>query len=352
MMINAIQFSQFGPPSVLVERRLDSVGPSVGEVLIRVVACGVNHLDSLLRQGFLGTIHLPHTLGSEVVGEVLQVGDGVVGIGRGQRVAIAPWIGCGHCAECLKGEESVCREVAIVGWHSDGGYASEVRVAARGLVPIPTNVPWLEAVGVLLAGSTAYHMVMRRGNVKPGETVLVIAAASGVSSIAIKLAKLCGAVVIASVGSSKKAEFARQLGADFVVRHDTTDFVPKVMSITSGAGVDVIIEHVGQSIWSDILQCTAPNCRLLTCGATTGAQVGIDIAHIFSSQLRIIGVRGSSRSDIHAVLALISQGKLAACIDRVMPLSNAAQAHEQLEGRSVSGKLILVPAPDSEELKR
>ena len=341
--MKAIIFSQHGGPEVL--RYAEVADPKINatEALVRVRAVALNHLDLWVRRGLPGiAIPLPHIPGSDIAGEVVKVGELVTRAKVGQRVLLAPGLSCGQCPQCLSGIESLCRRYTIFGYMVDGGCAELVRSPEANVIPIPGDLSFEEAAAVPLVFLTAWHMLITRANLRPGEDVLVLGAGSGVGSAAIQIAKLIGARVIATAGSEAKLQKARELGADEVINHSKQNILDEVKRLTERRGVDVVIEHVGTATWESSVASLAPNGRLVTCGATTGYEGRVDIRYLFSRHLSILGSYMGGKAELHAVLKVIGQRKLRAVIDRTMPLAQCARAHEILEKREQFGKMVLM----------
>ena len=342
--MKAVAFSQHGGPEVL--RYTDVAEPKISstEVLVRVRACALNHLDLWVRRGLPGVqIPMPHIPGSDIAGEVAQVGELVTRVRVRQRVLLAPGLSCGQCPACSAGVDNQCRRYTIFGYMVDGGCAEFVRSPEVNVIPIPGDLSFDEAAAVPLVFLTSWHMLLTRARLQPGEDVLVLGAGSGIGSAAIQIAKLIGARVIATAGSELKLQRARDLGADEVIHHGKQKILDEVKRITDRRGVDVVFEHVGTATWEMSVASLAAGGRLVTCGATTGCEGKIDIRTLFSRQLSLLGSYMGSRAELYAVLKLIGQRKLKAVIDRVLPLAQCAQAHELLEKREQFGKIVLKP---------
>ncbi|MCI2430682.1 zinc-binding dehydrogenase [Candidatus Acetothermia bacterium] len=312
------------------------------EVLVRVKACALNHLDIWVRRGIPG-LNPPHTPGADVAGVVERIGAAVKDIKAGERVVLNPNLNCGECEYCQMGEDSLCIKYGILGEHAPGGYAEFVKIPARNVIRIPDHVSFDEAAAVPLVFMTAWRMVVTRAQVRPGEDLLVLAAGSGVGSAAIQIAKLCGARVIATASTDEKLAKARELGADIVINYAKTDSDKEVWKLTNRRGVDVVIESVGQATWPKSLRALARNGRLVTCGATTGPLGETDIRLIFWKQLQILGSTMGTRSELLDALKLVWAGKLRPVIAGAFPLAEAAKAQEMLEKREQFGKLLLHP---------
>jgi len=340
--MKAVIFSEHGGPEVL--RYTDVADPGIGpdQVLVRVRACALNRLDLWVRRGLPGiSIPLPHILGSDIAGEVAQVGEQATGLQIGEKVLLCPGISCGHCPECFAGNDSQCRQYTLFGYMVDGGYAEYVRSPAVNVIPIPKGLSFEQAAAVPLVFLTAWHMLIARADLKPGDVVLVLGAGSGVGSTAIQIAKVAGARVIATAGSEEKLAKARELGADEVILHSKQDIAAEVKRLTNRRGVDVVFEHVGQATWEQSIRSLAVGGRLVTCGATTGYEGKIDIRYLFTRQLSILGSYMGGKGELCSVLELVGRGLLKPVIDTVMPLAQAAEAHRRLESREQFGKIVL-----------
>ncbi len=343
--MRAVTLRQHGGPEVLTFEEVPTPEIRPDEVLVRVRACALNHLDLWIRQGVRGyRINYPHILGSDVAGVVEKVGELVTWVRPGDEVVIAPGIGCGHCWACTHGQESQCPDYSILGagpyW---GGYAEFVKAPGVNILPKPPGLSFEEAAAIPLVFQTAWHMLVKRAGVRPGETVLVQAGGSGVGSAAIQIAKLFGARVISTASTEEKLKKARELGADETINYTETDFVGAVRNFTEGQGVDVVFEHVGGEVFSKSIRILARGGRLVTCGATAGATPEIDLRYVFTRQLSVSGVYMGSRADLLEVLQQVEAGRLRPVIDRVLPLEKAAEAHRILADRAQFGKVILVP---------
>jgi len=307
-----------------------------------VRACALNHLDLWLRRGLPSMeIPLPHIPGSDIAGEVAKVGEGVARVKPGERVLLAPGISCGQCEACLAGRDNFCRDYTLFGAGVDGGCAEYVVSPAVNVIPIPAKLTFEEAAAIPLVFLTAWHMLITRAQLRPGETVLVLGAGSGVGSAAIQIAKVAGARVIATAGSEAKLQKARELGAGDWIDHSKQDIAQEVKRLTNRRGVDVVFEHVGAATWEKSIRSLAPGGRLVTCGATTGYDGKIDIRYLFTRHLSILGSFMGSKAELYAVLELFERGLLKPVIDRVLPLEKCAEAHSRLENREQFGKIVL-----------
>lgn len=332
-----------GIDKVAVEQvAVPSAGP--GEVLVRVKAAGMNHLDLWVRRGVPGhPFPLPMILGCDFAGVVEETGPGVRNAKAGDEVCVAPGFSCGTCAQCVGGADNLCKGYGIFGEMRDGGCAEFQVVPAANLLPKPAEMPWEQAAAWPLAFLTAWHMLVERARVRPGETVLVHAAGSGVGSAAIQIAKLLGARVIATAGGAAKCARGRELGADDVIDHSAEDWVQAVRRLTGKHGVDVVFEHTGQATWEGSVRSLVWGGRLVTCGATSGFDAKFDLRVLFFKQLSFLGSTMGGRAELWTVLGLLREGKLRPVVDRVMPLEQVREAHRVMEDREQFGKIVLVP---------
>ena len=333
-----------GGPEVLKLEELPDPRAGPGQVLVRVRAVALNHLDVWVRRGWRGLqLEWPHVPGADVAGVIESVGPGVERIAPGDEVVLNPGVSCGRCEMCLSGRDNACRHYAILGEHTTGGYAELLAVPAANVLEKPVNLTFEEAACVPLVFLTAWHALVARAGVRAGETVLVQAAGSGVGSAAVQIAKLLGAKVIATAGSDEKCYKALGLGADHAVNYEREDFLARARAITRRRGVDVVFEHVGKKTWERSLLALASGGRLVTVGATTGWDPTTDLRHVFYRQLSVLGSTMGSKGELFQVLRFVEQGKLRPVLDRVLPLAEAARAQELLSSRAQFGKIVLIP---------
>jgi len=318
--------------------------PAADEAVVEVKACGMNHLDLWIRSGALPLeVEMPHILGCDIVGVVREVGAGVRHVKPGDKTLLLPTLSCGVCAACMAGDDNLCRHYDLIGRKRNGGYAQLVAVPAANCLPYPENLAWEQAAAVPVVFLTAWHMLVTRADLKPGEDCLVIGAGSGVGSVAVQLARMLGARVIATMGSEAKFAKARELGAHEVVNHRTADVAAEVRRLTDKKGVEVVFEHVGGRIFEQCVAALARNGRLVTCGATIGHQVTLDLNLLFGRHLSLLGSWMGRRSELLRVLEFVRSGQLVPVVDSVLPLDRAPQAHERLETRASFGKVVLIP---------
>src|SRR5215213_3588325 len=292
-------FRQHGGPEVLEYTDVPEPQIRANEVLVEVKACALNHLDIFVRNGMPGIeIPLPHILGNDVAGLVREVGELVTWVKPGDEVMVQPGVSCGHCEACLSGQDNLCREYDIIGYRRDGGYAELVAVPGVNIIPKPAELSWAEAAALPLVTVTAWHMLVTRASVQPGEDVLVHAAGSGVGSIGIQVAKLRGARVVATAGSEEKRQRALSLGADEVVDYTHEDWPREVRRLTGKRGVDVVFEHTGAETWPGSIQSLAKSGRVVTCGATSGYDARTDLRQVFYRHLSILGSFMGSKAEL------------------------------------------------------
>ncbi|HEV1994347.1 MAG TPA: zinc-binding dehydrogenase [Candidatus Acidoferrum sp.] len=340
--MKAILFHKHGGPEVLQYTDAPEPVPGPRDVLVRVRACALNRLDLWVRQGLPGVpIPLPHIPGSDVAGEITQVGRDVTRIKPGEKVVLAPGVTCGRCVACLSGRDNLCREFTNLGYMIDGGCAEYVRCPEVNCMPYPQNLSFEHAAAIPLVFQTAWHMLVGRARLQPGEDVLVLGAGSGVGSAAIQIAKFLGARVIATAGSDEKLAKARELGADETINHRTQKIRDEVRRFTGKRGVDIVFEHVGTATWDESLASLAAGGRLVTCGATTGYDAKLDLRFLFSRQLSLLGSYMGEKGELYTLLKLVAAGRLKPVVDRTFPLSACAEAHAYLEAGKQFGKVVL-----------
>jgi NADPH:quinone reductase-like Zn-dependent oxidoreductase len=342
--MKAVIIKEHGAEDVLELAEMPDPEMAENEVLVRVKACALNHLDLWVRGGLPGIeFPMPLILGSDISGVVERVGKLVKNSKEGDEVLLSPGLSCMHCEECLRGRDNLCAKYAIIGYRSHGGYAEYVKAPSVNVLPKPANISFEEAASIPLVFITAWHMLVDRVGLRAGETVLVHAAGSGVGSAAIQIADLLGARVIATAGSSEKLEKAKELGADEVINYIETDFLEEVKRLTGKRGVDVVFEHTGEATWSKSIRSLVRGGRLVTCGATSGPKGDLDIRLLFSKQISLLGSYMGSKHELIEVMKFVKEGKLKAVVDRVLPLEKAADAHRALKERAQFGKVVLTP---------
>jgi NADPH:quinone reductase-like Zn-dependent oxidoreductase len=343
--MKAVYFTEHGDLEKLIYGDLPDPKLDENEVLVRVRACGLNHADRWVRQGlpFL-RVQFPFILGQDIAGEIVAHGTSMHAIPEGARVVLNPGVSCSHCERCLAGHDNLCSQFGILGKNYPGGYAELVKAPVENVVPLPAELAWEAAACVPAVFTTAWNMVVEQAKLQPGEWVLIHAAGSGVGSAAIQLARLIGANIITTAGSDEKLAKAQTLGAHYGINYQRQDFLREVRRITQKRGVDVVIEHIGVEMWERSLLCLATGGRLVTCGATTGYQATTDLRHVFFRNLQILGATSGSKASLFQIIRLVQEGKVQPVLDRMLPLSEAREAHRLLEARQQFGKLVLIPS--------
>jgi NADPH:quinone reductase-like Zn-dependent oxidoreductase len=338
--MKAVRFHQHGGPEVLCYGDAPDPELAPSEVLVRVRAVAMNHLDVWARRGLPNVrIPMPHITGSDIAGDVVS-SDADVPIGL--RVMLQPGLSCGRCPACLSGRDNECARYEVLGYvNHAGGYAEYVKVPVQNLIAIPDDIDYLQAAAFPLTFLTAWHMLMTRARLERGEDVLVLAAGSGVGQAAIQIARLRGARVFATAGSADKLQRARELGASEVIDHHRQDIADEIKRLTNRRGVDVVIEHVGEATWAGSVRSLARGGRLVTCGATTGANGAVNLNALFSKQLSILGSYMGTKAELLRAARLFFAGQLRPVIDRTYPLRDAAEAHRRMEASGQFGKIVL-----------
>jgi len=316
--------------------------PAEGEVRVAMRAAALNRLDLFMVNGLPGKpAAFPHVVGSDGAGVVESVGSGVTQVREGDRVMLNPGISCGACPACARGDHPLCDSFSILGEHRGGTVAEFLVLPAVNAAPVPDAMSWAEAAAFPLATVTAWRMLTTRAHVRAGETVLVWGAGGGVSQAAIRIAAHLGARVIATSGSDDKLALARRLGAAETVNHATQDVVAEVKRITGRRGADVVVDSVGEKTWPASLRSIARGGRLVTCGATSGPHVEIDVRRLFWHQWTILGSTMGSRKEFAEIVALAHEGKLRPVVDSVVPLENAVAAFRRMAAGEQAGKLVI-----------
>jgi NADPH:quinone reductase-like Zn-dependent oxidoreductase len=340
--MKALAFNQFGGPDTL--RLQDVPDPTIGpgDVLVRVRACALNHLDLFVREGIPALkTPLPFWTGCDIAGDVVEVGAQVSRVKVGDRVAVNPNLTCGRCEFCIQGEDSLCVRFGILGEHAPGGLAELVKVRGENVLALPPPVSYEDAASFILASMTAWRMVVTQGQVRAGQDVLILGVGGGVSSTAVQIAKLSGARVFVTSSSDAKLERARQLGADVCLNYSREDWAKAVFERTGKRGVDVVIENVGAQTWKQSLRSLVKGGRLITCGATTGPIGETDIRIVFWNQIHIIGSTMANRKEFGDVMRLLFEGRLRAIVDEVVPLKDGPAAQQRLAEGKQFGKIVV-----------
>jgi 2-desacetyl-2-hydroxyethyl bacteriochlorophyllide A dehydrogenase len=340
--MRALFLTAHGKPGTFDLREHPDPAPAPDGVVVAVRACGLNHLDLWLEEAGLPVpVSLPRIPGGEIAGVIASIGNGVSNWKPGDRVAVQSNLFCGACEFCARGEENRCLKGELLGVQRDGGFAQFVAVPARALVPMPDAVAFETSAALTLAGSTALHMLTRRTEVRPGQTVLVVAGASGVGSAAIQIAKHLGARVITTARSDAKRDLCVKLGADAVVDPTARDWPAEVRRLTEKRGADLVVEHVGGPLLEQVFHCLARGGSVVTCGATAGREVRLDLWPLFVKEQRLIGSYGRTRADMAETLRWAERGWLQPVIGETFPLARAVEAFHQLRAGTHLGKLLV-----------
>jgi len=328
----------------------DAPAPRAGEVRIAIRAAALNHLDLFVAEGLPGGAdRFPHIVGADGAGVVESVGSGVSGVRPGDRVLINPGVSDYTCEFCRAGEHSLCIAYRLLGEHLAGTMAELVTVPAHNLAPVPRLVPeltWPEAAAFSLVTLTAWRMVVTRAQVKAGETVLVWGIGGGVSLAALRIAKLLGARVIATSSDDAKLAEARRLGADVTLNHRTQKVSQEVRALTQKHGVEVVVENVGEATWDESLRCLKRGGRLVTCGATSGPNVRVDLRRVFWHHFTFMGSTMGNAREYAEIVRRLGEGQLRPIVDQVFPMTDARKAYERLARGEQLGKVVVEVSKD------
>ena len=340
--MKAVLFRKHGGPEVLEYSDFPTPEQGRNQALVRLRAAALNRMDVAVRKGWPGIrLELPHINGADGAGEVAAVGEGVLEFRAGDPVVINANLGCGECEACRSGWDNMCSNWHLLGETVRGTYAQYVCVPARQLYRLPKDFDFKVAAGAALVFQTAWHSLITRGELKPGETVLIVGAGGGVNTASISVAKLRGARIIVVGSSGEKLERARSLGADILInRTEVQDWSGAAFTATDKRGVDVVVDNVGTTFMSS-LRTLRKGGRLLTVGSTGGPNVELDNRYIFYRHVSIIGSTMSHMRDFKSVMDLVVQGKLAPALDSTYELENAADAQRRLESGQAFGKITL-----------
>jgi NADPH:quinone reductase-like Zn-dependent oxidoreductase len=344
--LKAIVLKEFGGPEVLRLEDVPVPQPNPGEILIKVHSVSVNRtLDLIVRAGkYPVKIRLPHVLGADPAGEVAVIGNAVTEFSVGDRVAVISAAPCQRCAPCLGGEEANCVNGQRIGVDRWGGCADFIAVAARHAVKLPDEISFAEGTVITRHFPMAFNLLANKAELKPGEWVLVMGATGALGSCCIQVAKMLGARVIAGAGADDRVAMAISYGADYGINYRGQNLAEEVMKLTDGQGVAVVCENIADpTLWPGAFNSLAMGGRLVTAGAHGGGRVNLDVKRLYMKRLRILGAAGTHSADVTKALAAAADGKIRAIIDRIMPLSAAAEAHSILENHQTFGKIILDP---------
>lgn len=340
--MKAVLFHKHGGPEVLEYTDFPTPQPKAGEVLVRLRVAALNRVDVLVRNGWPGLeLEMPHINGADGAGEVAALGEGVRDLNVGDRVVINPNLGCGQCDACMAGWDNMCRDWHLLGETRRGTYAEYVCLPARQLYKLPPDFDLHLAAAGALVFQTAWHSLITRGHLRPGETVLIVGAGGGVNTASLQIAKFSGARVVVVGSNASKVQAAEALGADILIdRSREPDWARAVFLATEKRGVDVVVDNVGTTFMQS-LRCLRKGGRLLTVGNSGGPKFEIDNRYIFAKHLSIIGSSMSHRKDFNTVMGLIVAGRLKPVLDRTYPLKDAAAAQERLWKGEQFGKITL-----------
>ena len=341
--VKAIVFYEQGEIDKLVYQDHPDPEINFAEILVKVGACAVNRLD-LNARAYRPEIQVfPHILGSDIAGEVVGIGSEVDTVAIGDRVVLSPNIPCKQCRDCLNGDENLCDHQQLLGFQTHGGYAELVKAPAQNAIGISEQLSYPNAAALPIAYLTAWHMLVTRAAIKSDDDILILAVGSGVGSAGLQIAKLHGAKVFAASSTDEKLNYAKKIGADFVINYRETDFAEAVLELTDGRGVDVVFEHVGAATWDQSIASLAKNGRLVTCGATTGNIGEINIRKMYQKQITLLGSALGTITELRTIVSLADQGKMSPIIDSILPLVNAQESHQIMEKRENFGKICLIP---------
>ena len=337
-------FYQFGGPEVLVCEETREPTPGVGEAVVRVRAVGINHVDLDVRAGTSRIpVTFPHILGREFAGEVAAIGDQASPLKEGDRVWVSCRVPCAACEFCVSGRDNLCEQGGYFGMDLPGGYAEFVKVPLSSLQRLPSQVSFQDAAASQIAFGTAWHVLINRGGLRAGNTVLIQAAGSGIGSAAIQVAGLAGATIFATASSEQKLQRAKALGAHHLINYTEGNFAQRVLELTGGKGVDVVMEHIGGNVFTRSLECLKTDGVIVTVGAHAGEVVPLDIIPFFRRQLRLVGSKNATLTELRTVMGFVAEGRLKPVVHATFPLADAAQAHRVVASREIFGKVLLLP---------
>ena len=342
--MKALYFEEHGDLNVIQYGDVSEPAAGPDDVVVRVRACALNHLDIWVRRGWPGLkLGMPHWCGADVSGEIVDVGRNVTGWRVGQAVIVDPGISLAADEFTRRGEDSLSPGYHVIGEHTRGGAAEYLAVSAANLAAKPDGLEFPAAAAPLLVSLTAWRMLIHRARLRAGETVLVVGSGGGVNSMAIQIAKLAGARVYAVAGNGVKAEKAGELGADVVLDRSKVDWSKEIYRLTDKRGVDVVVDNVGQATINQSMLAVARGGRVVIVGNTSGPTAQIDIRYIFGKQISLIGSTMGSHQDFRDIVELVCTGRLKPVIDRILPLSEGKAAYELMERGEIFGKIVLMP---------
>ena len=319
------------------------LGPN--DVKIRVRACALNRLDVFTRAGVRGTrirFSGPHVLGGDVAGDVVEAGTEVTRVKAGDRVVVNPRLTCGQCRFCVSGAEEFCTKPGMLGSSANGGYAEYVKVPAVNTVALPDSLSYEQAASLPTVFLPSWTILIRRAELKPWETALILSGSSGVGTAAIQVAKkVVGATVITTTSTEEKVRRAREIGADEVINYTDEDIAKRVKEITGGRGVDVVLDHVGAEFWPAAMASLALGGRYGICGVSSGYQAELQMGRLFTKYQTVFGVFMGRKEDLQQIVDMAARGVIRGIVHDTYPLQDAARAHETMESRDFFGKLVL-----------
>ncbi|MEX2089324.1 MAG: zinc-binding dehydrogenase [Bacteroidota bacterium] len=340
--MKCVRIHRHGGLENLLLEEIDPPRIAPDEVLINVKATSINHLDLWVRQGIPGVkFPLPIIPGVDAAGVVAEKGEAVRHVAVGDRIVVAQGISCGHCRQCLNGNDNLCRDYKLIGEHRDGADAEYLAVPSRNVIRLSGKISFETAAASALVFLTAWQMIVEKAVVKPGDDVLVVGGSSGVGTAGIQIAKLFGARVIATTSTDQKAARLKELGADETINYRRQSVLEEVRRLTTKRGVDVVFEHVGKAVWDESILSLAKGGALVTCGATSGYDAVTDLRYVFYKQIRILGSTMGRKGDLLTILDCLERGTLKPVIDCILPLSDVREAHRIVEAGEHVGKVVL-----------
>ena len=344
--MKAMYITEQGAADVLTYGNIPEPATGPTEIKVRVRACALNRLDIFTRLGVRGTrrhLQEPHVLGSDVAGDVVEVGELVDTLREGDRVVLNPRITCGQCRFCLAGDDEFCPNYDMLGNTVSGGYAEYVKVPGVNAQVLPNSLSYEQAAALPTVFIPSWAILIRRAKLRPWETALVLSASSGVGTAAVQVAKqVIGARVFATTSTPEKARKARELGADEVILYRDEDIAERVKALTGGRGVEVVVDHVGADFWDKAYGSLSPGGRYGICGVTTGYKAQLHMGLMFTKQLTVFGVFMGKQEDLRQIVEVAGRGLIRSVIHQTFPLEEAAEAHRAMENQDFFGKLVLV----------
>ena len=344
--MKAIVIREFGAPEVMRLEDVDEPRAAPGEVVIKVHSVSVNRtLDCVVRAGkYPVSIQMPHVLGVDPAGEIVEVGSGVSRFKIGDRVATISIMRCGECKQCARGFEANCLASQHIGLHRWGGYAEFVAIPERNAFHIADNLTYAEGTVIARHYPMAFNLLTGKTQVQAGEWVLVMGATGALGSCCVQVAKMFGAKVIAAAGADDRVELAKQSGADFGINYRSQDLGREVMELTDGEGVDIVCESIADpTLWPGAFNSLAIGGRMVTAGAHGGGNVMLDVKRLYLRRISILGAAGTNPPDVDKALEAARAGKIKAIAHRMMALSQAREAHHIVESNQIIGKIVLEP---------